>query len=126
MLHSHGNITATATQSVPSSNGWKVKNWETGTWDPPSCRSVTPRRIEEAIGWPSLVARGPTLLLGLRRRPTLRRRREGRLRLARIWIRPVAFAAWCKERNVSPDQGARLTFVNEATRITVMTFPNSR
>ena len=46
--------------------------------------------------------------------------------VARIWIRPVAFAAWCKERNVSPDQGARLTFVNEATRITVMTFPNSR
>src|SRR6267154_5746357 len=46
--------------------------------------------------------------------------------VARIWIRPVAFAAWCKERNVSPDQGARLTFLNEVTRITVMTFPNSR
>ena len=49
----------------------------------------------------------------------------GKAGFARIWIRPVAFAAWCKERNVSPDQGARLTFVNEATRITVMTFPNS-
>ncbi len=30
----------------------------------------------------------------------------------RIWIRPTAFAAWCKERNVSPNQAARLTFVN--------------
>ncbi len=36
--------------------------------------------------------------------------------VARIWIRPVPFAAWCKERNVSPDQAARLTFVNEARR----------
>jgi hypothetical protein len=36
--------------------------------------------------------------------------------VARIWIRPVAFAAWCKERNVSPDQRARLTFANEAAR----------
>jgi hypothetical protein len=34
--------------------------------------------------------------------------------VARIWIRPVPFAAWCKERNVSPDQRARLTFANEA------------
>ena len=33
---------------------------------------------------------------------------------ARIWIRPVPFAAWCRERNVSPDQRARLTFANEA------------
>jgi hypothetical protein len=36
--------------------------------------------------------------------------------VAKIWIRPVPFAAWCKERNVSPDQTARLTFVNEAAR----------
>jgi hypothetical protein len=36
--------------------------------------------------------------------------------VARIWIRPVPFAAWCKERNVSPDQRARLTFANEAAR----------
>jgi hypothetical protein len=36
--------------------------------------------------------------------------------LARIWIRPVPFAAWCKERNVSPDQRARLTFANEAAK----------
>jgi hypothetical protein len=36
--------------------------------------------------------------------------------VARIWIRPVAFAAWCKVRNVSPNQRARLTFANEATR----------
>jgi len=34
--------------------------------------------------------------------------------VARIWIRPISFAAWCKERNVAPDQAARLTFVNEA------------
>jgi hypothetical protein len=36
--------------------------------------------------------------------------------VARIWIRPVPFATWCKERNVSPDQAARLTFANEAAR----------
>jgi hypothetical protein len=36
--------------------------------------------------------------------------------VARIWIHPVPFAAWCKERNVSPDQTARLTFANEAKR----------
>jgi hypothetical protein len=36
--------------------------------------------------------------------------------VARIRIRPVPFAAWCKERNVSPDQAARFTFVNEAAR----------
>jgi hypothetical protein len=36
--------------------------------------------------------------------------------VARIWIRPVSFAAWCKERNVSPDQAARFTFVNEAAQ----------
>ena len=36
--------------------------------------------------------------------------------VAKIWIRPVPFAAWCEERNVSPDQAARLTFANEAAR----------
>jgi hypothetical protein len=36
--------------------------------------------------------------------------------VARIWIRPVPFAAWCKERNVTLDQAARLTFVNAAAR----------
>ena len=36
--------------------------------------------------------------------------------IARIWIRPIPFAAWCKERNVSPDQVARLTFVSEAVQ----------
>jgi hypothetical protein len=36
--------------------------------------------------------------------------------VAKIWIRPIPFAAWCKERNISPDQAARLTFVNEAAR----------
>ena len=38
------------------------------------------------------------------------------LAVARIWIRPVPFAAWCRERNVSPDQWARLTFVSEEAR----------
>ena len=36
--------------------------------------------------------------------------------VARIWVRPAPFAAWRKERDVSPDQAARLTFVNEAAR----------
>jgi hypothetical protein len=34
--------------------------------------------------------------------------------VARIWIYPVPFAAWCRERNVFPDQAARLTFASEA------------
>jgi hypothetical protein len=32
------------------------------------------------------------------------------------WIRPIPFAAWCDERNISLDQVARLIFVNEAVR----------
>ena len=36
--------------------------------------------------------------------------------VARIWIRPAPFAAWCKERNVSPAQAARLTFANETAQ----------
>jgi hypothetical protein len=36
--------------------------------------------------------------------------------VGKIWVRPAPFAAWCKERNVSPDQAARLTFANEAAR----------
>jgi hypothetical protein len=36
--------------------------------------------------------------------------------VARIWIRPVPFAAWCRVRNVSPAQAARLIFANEAAR----------
>jgi hypothetical protein len=36
--------------------------------------------------------------------------------VARFWIRPVPFVAWCMERNVSPDQAARLTFANESAR----------
>ena len=39
------------------------------------------------------------------------------LAVARIRIRPVPFATWCKERNISPDQAARLTFANETARI---------
>ena len=53
MTYSHENITATAAQSVPSSNGWEVKNWETGTWDTPLPAGVSLLGwIEEAIGWP--------------------------------------------------------------------------
>ena len=37
-------------------------------------------------------------------------------KIAKIWIRPILFAAWCDERNISPDQVARLIFVNEAVR----------
>jgi hypothetical protein len=47
---------------------------------------------------------------------TERQLRKAGFGVARIWIRPVPFAAWCKERNVSPDQRARLTFANEAAR----------
>ena len=36
--------------------------------------------------------------------------------VARIWIRPLPFAAWCRERNISPDQAGRLIFANEAVR----------
>ena len=36
--------------------------------------------------------------------------------VARIWIRPRPFAAWCNKQNVFPDQAARLTFANEAAR----------
>ena len=38
------------------------------------------------------------------------------LAVARIRIRPVPFAAWCRERNISPDQVARLTFANASAR----------
>jgi len=38
------------------------------------------------------------------------------LAVARIRIRPVPFAAWCRERNIPPDQAARLTFANESAR----------
>ena len=36
--------------------------------------------------------------------------------VARVWIRPTTFTAWCEERNASPDQRARLTFANEFAR----------
>jgi len=38
------------------------------------------------------------------------------LAVARVRIRPVPFAAWCKERGILPDQAARLTFANETAR----------
>ena len=41
--------------------------------------------------------------------------RQG-LAVARIVIRPVPFAAWCKERNLIADQRTRLAFANEAAR----------
>ena len=36
--------------------------------------------------------------------------------VVRIRIRPASFAAWCNERNVLPDQHARLSFANDAAR----------
>jgi hypothetical protein len=36
--------------------------------------------------------------------------------ISKTWIRPIPFAAWCDERNISPDQVARLIFVNEAVQ----------
>jgi hypothetical protein len=36
--------------------------------------------------------------------------------VSKTWIRPIPFAAWCDERNISPDRVARLIFVNEAVR----------
>ena len=39
------------------------------------------------------------------------------LAVAKIWIRPIPFAAWCRERNISPNQAARLTFANETAGI---------
>jgi hypothetical protein len=44
--------------------------------------------------------------------------------IAKIWIRPIPFAAWCNGRNVSPDQVARLIFVNEAVRDRLTTMPS--
>ena len=36
--------------------------------------------------------------------------------VSKTWIRPIPFAAWCDERNISPNQVARLIFVNEAAQ----------
>jgi hypothetical protein len=36
--------------------------------------------------------------------------------VSKTWIRPIPIATWCDERNISPDQVARLIFVNEAVR----------
>ena len=36
--------------------------------------------------------------------------------VSKTWIRPIPFATWCDERNISPDQVARLIFVNEAVQ----------
>ena len=47
---------------------------------------------------------------------TERQFQKAAFNVVRVWIRPVPFAAWCRARNVSPDQVARLTFVNEAAR----------
>lgn len=36
--------------------------------------------------------------------------------VVRIWLRPTAFAVWCEERNLAPDQAALVTFANEAAK----------
>lgn len=41
---------------------------------------------------------------------------EAGFAVARVWIRPAPFAAWCRAHNASPDQRARLTFANEFAR----------
>ena len=45
-----------------------------------------------------------------------KRFQKGGLAVARIVIRPVPFAAWCKERNLIADQRTRLIFAKEAAR----------
>ena len=39
---------------------------------------------------------------------TERQLQKAGIGVARVWIRPSPFAAWCKQRKLSPDQGARL------------------
>jgi hypothetical protein len=45
-----------------------------------------------------------------------RQSRKAGFAVARILIQPVPFAAWCKERRVSPDQRARFAYVNQVSR----------
>jgi hypothetical protein len=52
----------------------------------------------------------------LKRAESTERQLQKGMSVARVWIRPRPFAAWCKQRNVSPDQAARLTFANESAR----------
>ena len=47
---------------------------------------------------------------------TERQLQKAGMAVARVWIRPRSFAAWCKQRNASPDQAARMTFANESAR----------
>ena len=42
------------------------------------------------------------------------------LTVARIRIRPVPFAVWCRERNISPNQAARLTLAKLSLRETFL------
>src|ERR1700730_3131319 len=44
---------------------------------------------------------------------TERQLQKAAISVARVWIRPRPFAAWCQQRDLSPDQAARLTFANE-------------
>jgi hypothetical protein len=66
VMRSYGNITATAAQSDPSSNGWEVKNWEPEPGTPPSLPECPFLGwIEEAIGWRGLSPRGSTVCYGV-------------------------------------------------------------
>ena len=47
---------------------------------------------------------------------TERQLQKAGMGVARVWIRPSPFAAWCKQRKLSPDQAARLAFANESAR----------
>jgi hypothetical protein len=52
----------------------------------------------------------------MRAESTERQLQKAGMAVARVWIRPRSFAAWCKQGNVSPDQAARLTFANQSAR----------
>lgn len=47
---------------------------------------------------------------------TERQLQKAGMSVARVWIRPRPFAAWCKQRNARPDQAARLSFAKESAR----------
>ena len=63
--------------SIPC-NGREAKNRENQNPTPPPCRRGRLGWIEDAIGWPTLWPRGPTLLLWSWRRPALRLGRRRR------------------------------------------------
>jgi len=82
------------------------KNGKPEPRNPPSLRSVTPDGLRSDRVAEGLVAAGRRLLLGLRApaRATTKEG-EGPGSVARIWIRPVAFAAWWQKSKMFPGPG---------------------